>query len=135
MSIEIRSVYDPINGEPMPNVKQLRLGKQYMQINTSWAAEIERLQRRSDALDGHGWIPNLLIDHDAPICEVCEGLMDAHDGEALITQEFFRLKDALEIAEKALQKHLDQPEGPSMDIVREALTAIAATTAQAGEEK
>jgi hypothetical protein len=46
-----------------------------------------------------------------------------------------RRSDALEIAEKALQKHLDQPEGPSMDIVREALTAIAATTAQAGEEK
>jgi hypothetical protein len=84
--IEIRPVYDPISGEPMPNVKQLRLGKQYMQINTSWAAEIERLQRRSDAL---------------------------------------------EIA----REYVERQAARGLDSALEALTAIAATTAQAGEDR
>jgi hypothetical protein len=89
--IEIRPVYDPISGEPMPNVKQLRLGKQYMQINTSWATEIERLQRRSDAL------------------EIAE-------------------KALLDIKLSTQQQYIDE-------MADRALTAIAATTAQAGEEK
>lgn len=51
MSIEIRSVISPISGEPMPNVKQLKLKEYYVvQLNTLWATEIERLQACERAL-------------------------------------------------------------------------------------
>ena len=65
MSIEIRNVIDPINGEPMPNVKQLRLGKHFAQMNSAWAEEIERLQtfeqsalaKLREIADGHAGNP------------------------------------------------------------------------------
>jgi hypothetical protein len=67
----------------------------------------------------HGWIPNLLIDHDAPVCEVCEGLMEDHDGEALITQEFFKLRDALQAALDAFVRIVQTEEAAGRERLRD----------------
>lgn len=62
----------------------------------------EAAEAESARLKQHGWVPNLLIDHDAPVCEICEGLMEEHESEAMITVAFFeqqaesaRLREAL----------------------------------------
>ena len=44
----------------------------------------------------HGWLPDPLIDHDAPVCEVCGNGPEYHDHDSLAWN---RLMHALEAAE------------------------------------
>ncbi len=44
----------------------------------------------------HPWVPDLLIDHDAPVCEICGEGMAAHTEESLLFQEYMTLHNARE---------------------------------------
>lgn len=68
------------------------------------------LEAENKRLKDHGYVPNMLIDHDAPICEICDGKLEDHDREAMIVVEFHRLRTALEEIVAAMGPHA-APEG------------------------
>ncbi len=53
-------------------------------------------------LHNHPWVPDLLIDHDAPVCEIYGEGMAAHTEESLLFQDYMRLHDEREADQQTI---------------------------------
>ncbi len=53
-------------------------------------------------LHNHPWVPDLLIDHDAPVCEICGEGMAAHTEESQVFQDYMRLHNAREADQQTI---------------------------------